>query len=289
MRGLHKRIVEKAKSLAKNIAFSTPVRALARKVIATDSGWLRKLLVRNGYEDKVKMLATETIPTGLYFGKLTFNSWKEFDGQPFLLSESGTTVYGNTIEAPQRGFPLVYRNFVVSTTDPKQYKLSIPAEYRLQFSRIPFTTEQQKAYDTKYQVQQRGDFYFSLRGNLENPRKLIVTFPGFGPSTSRISYAITYLQQLSSNDLRDAAILCLQDRYGASGTYMVTDTAGRELGTRLHKFLTDVSNDLGIQNNDMLFFGASKGGSIALFAAERFPNSTLVIAVPQLDLPYYAS
>lgn len=278
-----------AKGFARSIAYSRVVRFGARKYIERAGKRRLDSIEEKGYGAALRGLASEPLSGGRRYAKLTILNWQQHNGAAFLLSQDGVPVYGNTVESPQRGFPLIYRNIVVESDDLSRFTLDIPAEFRLQFSHAAFSTEQQEAYDKKYEVRQEGDFFFSLRGNLENPKYLVVTFPGFGPSTSRISYAVTYMKQLVGRDLRETAILCLQDRYGVAGTYMVTDTSGRLLGERLSEFLAKISSRLGVDEQNLLLFGASKGGSIALMAAEKFPAAAIVVAVPQLHLPYYLS
>lgn len=238
-------------------------------------------------EGSIRRLASESLPPGTYFARLTLPQWQEHQGKAFRLLQDREVVYGNLIEPPARGFPLEYRNIIVTSKDPARFSLDIDTPYHLAIGRGAFTTPQQLKYDQQYGVEQHGDIYYSLRGNKVNPKKILITFPGFGPSTSRISYAVSYLKDLTAHDLKDTLMVCFQDRYLPAGSYMMTDNAGRPLFDRINRAIEEMRTRFDIDPAEMLFFGASKGGSIAIQYAQHFPAARLLIAVPQMNLPYY--
>lgn len=82
-------------------------------------------------------------------------------------------------------------------------------------------------------------------------------------------------------------MVCFQDRYLAAGSYMMVDSAGRSLYERVWSVLDGLRSEHNIDESQMLFFGASKGGSIAINYAKDFPQAHLLLAVPQMNLPYY--
>jgi len=261
---------------------------IARKLMASSpSGMARRIIESKGLEGTVRRVASESLPEGMYFAKLTINKWERHRGKPFRLLQGTSVVYGNEIEPPARGFPLEYRNIVVTSDDASKFHLDIDAPYDLKIGRGAFTTPQQLKYDEQYGVQQHGDVFYSLRGNTTNPSKIIVTFPGFGPSTSRISYAVSYLKAITDADLKDTLMVCFQDRYLAAGSYMMVDSGGRPLHGRVRGVIEGLRSKYDVDSAHMLFFGASKGGSIAIHYAQDFPDAQLLLAVPQMNLPYY--
>jgi hypothetical protein len=286
------KIVNKLKSrvsaLGKDLAYSAPGHELARKVLAAPSdGKLRTAIAKRGLDDSIRRIASENLPQGTYFAKLRIDNWQKHNGKPFRLLQGDNLVYGNQIEPPARGFPLEYRNIMVTSDDPRDFKLDIDTPFTLKIGRGAFTTPQQLKYDKQYGVQQHGDVFYSLRGNTKNPTKLLLTFPGFGPSTSRISYAVSYLKALTDADLKDTLMVCFQDRYLAAGSYMMVDNASRPLYDRVHSVIKNFSSKFTISDENILFFGASKGGSIAIHYAQEFPGAKLLLGVPQMNLPYY--
>ncbi|MFE4080497.1 hypothetical protein [Paenarthrobacter sp. YIM B13468] len=274
--------------IAVDAAYSQAGTGIARKLMASSTnGPARRFINAKGLEGSIRRLASENLPQGTYFAKLTIAKWHVHKGRGFRLLQDGEVVYGNKIEPPARGFPLEYRNIIVTSKDPKRFTLDIDAPYELKIGRGAFTTPQQLKYDHQYGVEQHGDTYYSLRGNTTNPKKLFITFPGFGPSTSRISYAVSYLKAITNADLKDTLMVCFQDRYLAAGSYMMVDNAGRPLYGRVWQAIEDLRTRFAIDPAQMLFFGASKGGSIAIHYARDFPAAQLLLAVPQMNLPYY--
>lgn len=289
---MNKRVIlykRKIRNAAKKVAFSDVSRSIAREIYSLSR---RSALVSAGIErtnssEIFGRLSSERLPEGKYFAKLTIKDWENHLDKRFKLFQGNKLIYGNQIEKPARGFPLEYRNIVVSSRRLENFSLSIDAPFTLAISQGAFSTQQQTDYDFKYGVEQHGDVFYSLRGNKVNPRKIIITFPGFGPSTTRIPYSVSYLKALTDKDLKDTLMVCFQDRYMVSGTYMITDSAGRPLYSRVKSAIDSLLREYNLQDRDMLLFGASKGGSIAIYYAQEYPGAQLVVAVPQMNLPYY--
>lgn len=287
-----KRMIQGIKRTARaavvQTAYTETGTAFARRVMASPANApVRRFIKSKGFEGSVRRLASGNLPAGMYFAKLTISQAQAHDGKQFRLLQDGQVAYGNKIEPPARGFPLEYRNIVVTSNDPSRFTLDINAPYELKIGRGAFTTPQQLKYDHQYGVEQHEDVFYSLRGNTTNPTRLLITFPGFGPSTSRISYAVSYLKAVTDADLEDAVMLCFQDRYLAAGSYMMVDNAGRPLYDRVWRAIEELRARFSIDPARMLFFGASKGGSIAIHYARDFPEARLLVAVPQMKLPYY--
>lgn len=276
------------KDRGKSAAFSPAGKVVARGAMAmSEELGVRKLLRASGIEDHVRRVASETLPDGMYYAKLTIRQWTAYEGKPFRLLMGDEMVYGNEVEAPAAGFPLEYRNIIVSSKFAADFRLDIDVPYKLAISRGSFTTAQQAEYDQKYHVVQHGDVFYSLRGNTHNPTKLFITFPGFGPSTARVSYAVSNLKHITEADLSETIMICFQDRYLAAGSYMVVDNSGRPLFDRVNQVIEDFRSKYSIDQSNILLFGASKGGSIALHYAQGLPQAQLLLAVPQMDLPCY--
>ena len=275
-------------SSVKHLIYSPSLRNAARKVLTSERAEpIRIALENRGLAGHISRYTSESLPAGQYFAKLTINDWKRFNAQSFKLYQGEHVVYGNEIEPPAKGHPLEYRNFVVSSSNPLDFRLDIDSGYTLQIGHGTFSTPQQRDYDKKYGVRQHGNVFYSLRGNATSPTKVIVTFPGFGPSTSRISYAVSFLKDLTDSELADTLMICFQDRYLAAGSYMLVDSAGRSIVDDVNSVINSFLEKHGVEDSNMLIFGASKGGSIAIHYADRFPKAHLLLAVPQMHLRYY--
>lgn len=277
-----------ARSGARALAYSAPSRNLARKLVEDPSALrVREYLEKKGQGHKLRRLASQQLPEGAFFAKLTIKNWTKHRNKRFRLLKNGQLVYGNRIEAPSQGFELEYRNIVVTSEDPEDFSLDIDADYTLLIGKGAFTTAQQQRYDEMHGIEQHGDLFYALRGNTRSPKRALITFPGFGPSTSRISYAINHLQGLSDEDLADTVVICFQDRYLTAGTYMLADNAGTSLRARVHEEIARLIDRFGVPEESLLFFGASKGGSIATLYAEGFPKARIIAVAPEMNLPYY--
>jgi hypothetical protein len=281
-------IKRRVTGLGKNLAYSSLGTDAARRVLSSPANSAaRQFVKKKGLEGSLRRVASGTLPPGTYFAKLTIARWREHNGSNFRLLQGSTVVYGNRIEPPARGFPLEYRNILVTSDDPSKFTLDIDAPYELKIGRGAFTTTQQLKYDKQYGVEQHGDVFYSIRGNTKNPKRMLITFPGFGPSTTRISYAVSYLKALTDQDLKDTVMVCFQDRYLSAGSYMMVDGAGRPLHGRVCAAINQLLSRYKIGAADVLMFGASKGASIAIHYAQEYPDARLVLAVPQMNLPYY--
>lgn len=281
-------IKRRVTGLGKNLAYSSLGTDAARRVLSAPSNSAARLFVKKkGLEGSLRRVASGTLPPETYFAKLTIARWREHNGSNFRLLQGSKVVYGNRIEQPARGFPLEYRNIVVTSDDPTKFTLDIDVPYELKIGRGAFTTTQQLKYDKQYGVEQHGDVFYSIRGNTKNPKRMLITFPGFGPSTTRISYAVSYLKALTDQDLKDTVMVCFQDRYLSAGSYMMVDGAGRPLYGRVCAAINQLLTRYKIGSADVLMFGASKGASIAIHYAQEYPDARLLLAVPQINLPYY--
>lgn len=281
-------LTQKFTASARTLAYSSTSRRLARRFVEDPAAdRIRSEIERRGHGAKLRRLASQPLPPGTYFAKLTIYHWKKHQNKSFQLIEGDRVVYGNKIEPPARGFELEYRNIIVTSEDPSDFRLNIDANYSLIIGRGTFTTAEQVRYDEQYGVKQHGDLFYSIRGNTVNPRRILVTFPGFGPSTSRISYAVSYLKDIRDDELSETLMICFQDRYMVSGTYMQVDNANVSLRDRIKTAISEFLSKYDISQSNVMFFGASKGGSIAIYAAEDFPQAHLVLVVPQMNLPYY--
>lgn len=272
---------ESASKVTRDSAQVAPLQPVQQAVVSKDQ------VAKHPIFDRMPDFDQQPLPAGKSYALLTIKDWENFSNKDFVLTQSGDIVYGNRVEAPARGFELQYRNIIVTSTNISDFTLNLDTEFTLEFSNLPFFTDQQLSYDDQYGVEKFGDVFFSIRGNTTDPKRIIFTFPGFGPSTTRIPYAVSYLKNLTDEELAETLMVCFQDRYLVSGTYMLSDNAGDSLYPRVVAAIKDLAEKYQVADDNMLFFGASKGGSIALIYAQEFPKAHLLVGVPQMNLPYY--
>lgn len=222
-----------------------------------------------------------------YYIKLDIKKGNNYIGKRFKLFFKKKLIWGTEIERAPRGFQLEYRNIIGYSNNIEDYSIDIDIPYSLEFSEQQFLTKEQENYDKKYGIEKCGEFFLSKRGNLTNPQKIIFTFPGFGPSTTRIPYSVSYMSDMPEEMLENVAIIAFQDRYQVAGTYMLENDTGESLYPLFKKFVQELLEKYSLKESDLLFFGASKGGSIAILYMKDFVESTLVTSVPQINLLYY--
>lgn len=274
-------------SQTKTFAYSPRIRNFARRVITAEAAEpLRRIAQAKGYEGHLRRLAAETLAEGKYFAKLTIIDWKNFEGQAFQLEHDDKIVYGNVVRQPDSNYPVEYRNIVVDSERPGDFNLDIDAQHTLQIGRGAFSTPQQLDYDRTHDVEQHDGIFYSLRGNTTAPDRILLTFPDFSNTASRISYRVEYLDQLNDSELSDTLIICFQDRYLTAGSYMTVDSSGRSLLDRVNAVIERFISQFRITDDKVMIFGVSKGGSIAIQYAENHPRAHLVIVAPQLNVPY---
>lgn len=160
---------------------------------------------------------------------------------------------------------------------------------RLEFSDSLVFHPEQLAFDAKYGVKihslENNNIYYSLRKNSDKPRKLLVTFPGVS-SYDNIHYRLSALTSLQSK-IKNCAILALQDKYGVYGNYMYKTDDAHLIKPILISLISGLCAKFELTDNDIIFYGNSKGGSIALDYVDFYKESTFFIDIPQLNLAEY--
>lgn len=149
----------------------------------------------------------------------------------------------------------------------------------------------QHTFDKRYNIQTHifndTTLYYSLSGNTESPKKILVTFPGVS-NFDNVNYRLSALTSLQDR-LKDTLILALQDKEGVYGNYLYTDVNGSSFKPVVVSLISGLKSNFGLIDNDIIFYGNSKGGTIAIDYIEAYPESFFFIDIPQLDLYNYLS
>lgn len=279
---------EKIMQSSRDIAYSQFGRLVARKILSSNANNpVRSKVVDLGYEDKLRQIATDSLPEGYFYAKLVIKNWRDHLGKSFKLYENENLVFGTVIEAPADNRSLEYRNIIVSSKTERNFTLDIDAKFNISIGPGGFFTPEQEAYDKKFGVEKHGYLYFATRGNRLNPKRVIFSFPEFGKANSKISFPVETFKSISDQELSETLLVCFQDRYSVSGTYMLANSAGQDLTPTVRREIERIRVRYNVSESEILFAGASKGASIALTYAEPYKNSRLLIAAPQLHLGYY--
>lgn len=228
--------------------------------------------------------------TEYYYLKISIPNNESYYGKRIKLFNQEKLIWGIEIERGPNGYPIEYRNIIVQDKNELNYQLNdMTIEHTIEISNTRFSTPEQDDYDLKYKVKEEDGLYFAKHGNEINPKKILVTFPGFGPSTTRISYAISSMTSFSTNQIimDNMLIVAMQDRYYSAGNYMLETDFGEALYPRFCRMIQKLLTQYQLSEEDLIFFGASKGGNIALRYFENFTKGHLIISAAQLHLHYY--
>ncbi|QMV52381.1 hypothetical protein [Ewingella americana] len=147
----------------------------------------------------------------------------------------------------------------------------------------------QVIFDKKYNIKKHSlqdeNIYYSLSGEKVRPKKILITFPGVS-NFDNINYRLSAMTSLQSR-LKDILILAFQDREGVFGNYMFETESGYPIKSIGISLINGLADRYGLTDSDLIFYGNSKGASIALKYIEKYKNSHFFIDIPQLDLANY--
>lgn len=282
-RNLNRVVAAKAKSLV----YTPRMRSMLRKIVTSNNSKpLWRMAENAGFDGHIRRLTAETLPRDKYFAKLTIPYSEQIDGEYFKLFYGDDIVYGNVVKRQEQTKFLEYRNFIVDSSKPSDFTLNIDTPYTLHIGRGSFSNPQQVAYDKSHAIEQFENVFYSLRGNIVNPKRLLLMFPDFSDSASRISYPIEYFEEIAEEELSDTLVVSFQDCYMSAGTYMAIDNSGRSLSSRVISILDRFISRYDISEEDVMLFGVSKGGSIAIRYSEHLPQAHLVVVAPHMNIPY---
>lgn len=209
-------------------------------------------------------------------------------GKEIHIIQNGVEIWGMEVENPENKKIIEYRNIAFDST-AGELEILCDFSFSSEINVEKQYTQMQITYDKKHNIINDESLIYALNGNKSNPKKILVTFPGFMLSTSDIQYPLTMFGSFLKNKyiMDNYLIIAFQDRYFASGTYMLFNDDKVEMKKKIEEKIVNLSKKYSIKENDIVFFGASKGGSIAINTIENFPLATLIISVPQMDIEYY--
>lgn len=159
-----------------------------------------------------------------------------------------------------------------------------------------YYTNAQKVYNEKLKIQKEKssiesterEIYYSISGNINKPKRLIVTFPGFAAPHKEVSYLIIKYSTLEKQlNPEDFLLVAFQDNYLSSGSYMLMDDNGNDLTKAVINKISSLLVELHLTDSDLLMFGASKGASTAAYYGTFFRDAKMILCVPQMNLSMY--
>lgn len=150
----------------------------------------------------------------------------------------------------------------------------------------------QAVFDKRFAIQRHElegeSIYYAPLGNLNYPRKLLITFPGVS-SFDNVNYRLSALTSVQSHIGDRALIIALQDKVGPFGNYMFKTDGGYPVGAIVTSLIRGLMDRYKLDESDVIFYGNSKGGTVAIDYISRFPRSKFFTDIPQMDLFNYRS
>ncbi len=124
---------------------------------------------------------------------------------------------------------------------------------------------------------------------LEKPgtKKLIFTFSGFAQSGKLENMFPVSFNKAVEEKFYNSTIISMIDEFDLKGTYLQYDDNYREILGVVEDFIKSKMEEYGHSEEEVLFFGGSKGGSIASLFLDKFPKSMFILVVPQMNLLEY--
>lgn len=135
-----------------------------------------------------------------------------------------------------------------------------------------------------YITSQEKNLFYGMRGNLENPKRIIFSFPSFAFASPDKKYPVSRFKRLTPTALSETLVVFFQDNYSTFGTYMLFDDDGNDLILDYVKCIRSILEQYNIQEQDAMFVGNSKGGTIAMLYASYFPNAHVVSVAGHSDI-----
>lgn len=202
-----------------------------------------------------------------------------------VLTTAEKTSYLIKIELKEKKGQQEHKNFPIPFEDIQTYKIQA-SKYIVERSQITFTdkkviTGTQLAFEKKYDIKPReinNLTLFSSEVVHEGSKKLLITFPGFLTVGEKLQYPVTTIKEVVTNKI------IFQDRYSVHGTYMLIDDEGHYLDESIIAYIQDFMRKHEIMEKDIVFFGTSKGGSIALRIGSYFRDSQIISVAPQTNI-----
>lgn len=173
---------------------------------------------------------------------------------------------------------------------------TIELKYKSKNIQLLFTQEkkyhpEQIAFDQKHAIishsLEQESVYYAVYGNIHSPNKILITFPGVS-NMDNVHHRLSALTSLHSK-LKNVLIIAFQDKEGVYGNYMFKTLRNYSIRPIVVSLIYGLKTKYSLNNEDIIFYGNSKGATIAIDYINKFPDSYFFIDIPQLDLYNYKS
>ncbi|HFL9043296.1 TPA: hypothetical protein ACG5VV_004923, partial [Escherichia coli] len=112
-----------------------------------------------------------------------------------------------------------------------------------------------------------------------SPKKILITFPGVS-NFDNVHHRLSALSSLHSR-LKNVLIVAFQDKEGVYGNYMYKTSTNQRIQPIVISLISGLKARFSLCDHDIIFYGNSKGATIAIDYISFFPNSYFFIDIPQ--------
>lgn len=212
--------------------------------------------------------------------------------QEIIIRENGKNLYRLYPPCKEEGLNGKFYNIVLPNKKAKYDFITTleKNDFSVKQTHQRLATNEEEERDLKAGIVEEsldGRTIYYVKNIPEICNKLVISFPGFYYHYKELQYTISTLSSLSQYSNTNAAVIAFQDRYFIEGTYMQIDDDGKSLKEVIVKKIKKTLLELGLQTKDLVLFGASKGGTIALSFLDEFPEAQFITVVPQMSLDHY--
>ena len=113
---------------------------------------------------------------------------------------------------------------------------------------------------------------------------LSVIFSGFVPEGLGVKYPFNYIQSLEHFD---SNVLFISDSYGPRGCYYLGNEFKFDFEPLVYRAIEDVRKQLGVEKQNVICAGSSKGGSAALYYGVKYGYGCVIAGAPQTKIASY--
>lgn len=158
-----------------------------------------------------------------------------------------------------------------------------PKFFKVKYTARPKYSPQEISDDIKVDNKHGVNIHYKERYQFD-ATKLMFTFPSTFTHYRSPQYRPTLLPSVELDNTR---IIGFSDKYFVEGTYMAVDNNGVSLDEKYVMFMKAKMAEYNIAEEDVILWGASKGGGIAGRFAKYFPKAKFILIVPIMSMEIF--
>lgn len=264
----------KVRRTALAILLWPPFRFLTRRLLLVD----RSLVVISALERRLSfgisaILSTEQAPRGFVFASGRFDSValhrkvskEDMPSSDNMPSSELTTDGDSQLQ--------LVSNLLIPVHE-KRNIVKHRCESSVSISRFPATTRKQRTYDNSHRVRFRHGLHFSLRGNVNRPRYLIITLTDVRSISEAVRYPVDALGEIAESQLTDTLVVAIQPRTeeGAAVSRLTSIT----LSQRIRDLAIELLAQYSVTEASLVFYATGQSIVRLSHVSHAFPAASSI-------------